>query len=52
MLARVGLTQRMTYDIKDVEKINEQSIDFQKVNFVLNEQREITKEYLSKNINI
>lgn len=50
LLYRLGLTGRMTTNVEKVEKINQQAIDYGKVDDILQKQRKIAKEYLQKNI--
>ncbi len=50
LLERLGLADRMTTKIEDVENINVQAIDYTKVDVLLKEQREVAKEYLQKNL--
>ena len=44
------LTERMTTKVEDTERINQQPIDYKKVDDVLQKQREIAKKYLQNNI--
>lgn len=48
LLERLGLEDRMTMKIEDVENINVQAIDYAKVDGLLKEYREAAKEYLRK----
>ena len=50
LLNRLGLTERMTTKVEDTERINQQPIDYKKVDDVLQKQREIAKKYLQNNI--
>lgn len=50
LLERLELCNRITFDIKDAEKINQVEIDYNKVGKVLTEQRRRTKEYLKEHI--
>ena len=50
LLNRLGLTERMTIKVEDTERINQQPIDYEKVDNVLQKQREIAKKYLQNNI--
>ena len=50
LLKRLNLTERMTTEIKDVENINKQLIDYRTVDIILQRQRKIAREYLQKNI--
>ena len=50
LLQRLGLADRMTTNIKDVENINMQEVDYVRVDNFLKKQREVAKEYLRKNI--
>lgn len=47
---RLGLAERMTTKVEDTECINQQPIDYEKVDDVLQKQREIAKKYLQNNI--
>lgn len=51
LLRRLGLANRMTTKVEDAENINEKAIDYTKVDELLKTHREVTKEYLRKNIN-
>lgn len=50
LLNRLDLTQRMTTEVEDTERINEQPIDYKKVDDILKKQRKMAKEYLQRNI--
>lgn len=50
LLNCVELTERMTTNVEDAECINQQPIDYEKVDDVLQKQREIAKRYLQENI--
>lgn len=50
LLKRLGLLQRMTMDIADIEKINAQQIDYKSVDEILEMQRECARTYLRENI--
>lgn len=50
LLKRVGLMERMTYQIAEVAKINVEPIDYQKVNLYLNNERKNALMYLRKEI--
>lgn len=50
LLKRLQLTERMTVDIQDAEKINSQSIDFCAVENILKQQRDYAEKYLQDNI--
>lgn len=50
LLNRLGLTERMTTEVEDTERINQQPIDYEKVDDVLQKQRETAKKYLQKSI--
>ena len=50
LLKRLKLTSRMTMDITSAEKINNQPINYFKVDEILNQQRKIAKKYLKDNI--
>jgi exopolysaccharide biosynthesis predicted pyruvyltransferase EpsI len=50
LLNRLVLTERMTTKVEDTERINQQPIDYKKVDDVLQKQREIAKKYLQNNI--
>lgn len=50
LLERLNLTDRMTFDMKDAERINSQTIDFAAVDAILKQQRAYAKKYLQENI--
>lgn len=50
LLNRLGLTERMTTKVEESEHINQQPIDYEKVDDVLQKQREIAKAYLCQSI--
>ena len=50
LLNRLGLTERMTTKVEESEHINQQLIDYEKVDDVLQKQREIAKAYLCQSI--
>ena len=50
LLNRLGLAERMTTKVEETECINQQPIDYEKVDDVLQKQREIAKKYLQNNI--
>lgn len=50
LLERLGLNSRITYDVKDAEKINLIEIDYSAVGQILAEQRRRTKEYLEEQL--
>ncbi len=50
LLKRLGLADRMTTKVKDTEIINDQKIDYIKVDELLKMQSEMTKEYLRRNL--
>lgn len=50
LLNRLGLTERMTTKVEETEHINQQPIDYEKVDDVLQKQREIAKAYLCQSI--
>ena len=50
LLNRLGLTERMTTKVEETERINQQLIDYEKVDDVLQKQRKIAKKYLQNNI--
>lgn len=50
LLSRLGLTERMTTEVKDAERINQQSIGYEKVDELLKVHREIAKDYLRDNL--
>ena len=50
LLNRLVLTERMTTKVEDTERINQQPIDYKKVDDVLQKQREIAMKYLQNNI--
>lgn len=50
LLERLDLADRMTTTVEDAENINEETIDYAKVDELLKAHREVTKEYLRKNL--
>ena len=50
LLTRLGLTDRMTYEVEKSEKINEYEIDYKKVEDILSQQRVCACKYLKENI--
>ena len=50
LLNRLGLEDRMAMRVEDTNRINQQPIDYGKVNAVLQKQREIAQKYLQENI--
>ena len=50
LLTRLGLTDRMTYEVEESEKINKCEIDYKKVDDILSQQRECACKYLKENI--
>lgn len=50
LLKRLDLENRMTTKIEEVENINQQPIDYRKVDDILKKQRKVAKDYLQKNI--
>lgn len=50
LLERLKLTNRMTVDVKSVDTINDQPIDFTMVNAILKYQRGCVEKYLQNNI--
>ena len=50
LLDRLGLAKCMTTTIWDVEKINSCSIEYEKIDEILEQQRKIVKSYLKENI--
>ena len=50
LLNRLGLTERMTTKVEETEHINQQPIDYEKVDDILQKQREIAKAYLCQSI--
>ena len=50
LLTRLGLTDRMTYEVEESEKINKCEIDYKKVDEILSQQRECACKYLKENI--
>ena len=50
LLERLGLANRMTTKIEDVESVNEKTVDYEIVDESLKAQREVAKEYLRKNL--
>lgn len=50
LLKRLGLTSRMTFNVKEAEHINQEKPDYADVQVCLDEQRGRTKEYLAQNL--
>ena len=50
LLKRLGLTSRMTFDVKEAEYINQEKPNYADVQVCLEEQRGRTKEYLAQNL--
>ena len=50
LLSCLGLTERMTTEVKDAERINQQPIGYEKVDELLKVHREIAKDYLRDNL--
>lgn len=50
LLNRLGLTERMITKVEETERINQQPIDYEKVNELLKAHREIAKDYLRDNL--
>lgn len=50
LLKRLGLSDRMTADIRDVGGINGREVDYKKIDIFLEEQRNTATEYLKANI--
>ena len=50
LLERLDLADRMTAKVEDVEKINEETIDYAKVDELLKAHGEVAKEYLRSNL--
>lgn len=50
LLNRLGLTERMTTRVEEAEHINRHPIDWDKVDAILQKQREMSKKYLQNNI--
>ena len=50
LLNRLGLAERMTTKVEEAERINKRPVDYEKVDDVLQKQREIAKKYLQKNV--
>ena len=50
LLERLSVTDRMTVDISDVEKINNEATDYGAVDSVLKQQRDFAEKYLRDNI--
>lgn len=50
LLNRLSLAERMTTKVEDTEQINQQPIDYEKVDELLKAHREIAKDYLRDNL--
>lgn len=50
LLNRLGLAERMTTRVEDAENINEQLIDYRKVDELLKAHRKVAKDYLEENL--
>lgn len=50
LLQRLGLIDRMTYDVCKVNEINQSVIDYKNVDDILEEQRSLAMEYLCENL--
>ena len=50
LLERLDLADRMTAKVEDAENINEETIDYAKVDELLKAHREVAKEYLRSNL--
>lgn len=50
LLERLGLTRRMTFNVKETERINQEKPDYAGVQACLEEQRRRTKVYLAQNL--
>lgn len=50
LLNYLGMAELMITNVEDIERINQQQIDYEKVDGILQKQREIAKEYLQKQI--
>ena len=50
LLERLQLTDRMTVDIADVERINSKTVDYAEVDSILRQQRDYAEKYLRDNI--
>lgn len=50
LLSRLSLIERMTTKVEDTERINQQPIDYKKVDELLKAHREIAKDYLRDNL--
>lgn len=50
LLERLSLKDRITYDIKNINGILDNKINYDKVNEILKEQRELSKKYLEENL--
>ena len=50
LLNRLGLTDRMTFDVSETERINQKLPDYTNVQSCLEEQRKRTKDYLTQNL--
>lgn len=50
LLNRLGLADRMTFDVSETERINQKIPDYTNVQSCLEEQRKRTKDYLAQNL--
>ena len=50
LLERLALKDRITYDIKNIDDILSNKVDYEKVDNILKEQRKISKKYLEENL--
>lgn len=50
LLERLNLKDRITYDIKNIDNIFKNEIDYKKVEKILENQREVSKRYLEVNL--
>ena len=50
LLNRLDLTERMTTEVEDAERINQEPVDYEKIDELLKAHREIAKNYLRDNL--
>ena len=50
LLERLKLTDRITYNIENINSILDKKIDYEKVEKILKSQRNISKKYLEENL--
>lgn len=52
LLERLGLVERMTYDVENLKNVNNRSIDYKRIDELLEKHRKIAIEYLKGNITV